>query len=750
MVDLPTEPLDELLIFPRQRFLMIDDIGSGTHASIVQAWDRQLTRRVACKVSFDVSVVDTVDPELLDAAGLTEPVREQLKAGQASILKYTALREARLLALVVHPNVIPLIDVGLFQDGVVGLVMPYLEGGTLEHRSFTEPWQDVLAVAVQIGRGLAAIHDAGILHRDLKPNNILFDGNGWPFIIDLGLSCLVSDAASMADRVGTWDYMPPEVITRGFQDVRDDLYAYCMIVYEMFYGRPPFASMAARQAGRVLKSTRADRLPRALVKILERGLAPKAEQRWPDMAALLDALENVQPPAQRRWRWAAAAGGVGMAASLAIGLLVAPRPANADACDDISGELEQIWDDEIRAEMRGAFGSRQAGDGLERWAGRWVNVRAAECNAAKLRGASPKATPCSASVRDRFQATVQAFRTPHLREGLSYASVIADLPDPDHCIDHPQDAEWGYGGLLELRNIDIEVQALVGMGDLEVARARQQDYMDLSLELRSEYGIARATFWRGEIRRLDGELNGAVEDFERAYRQAWALGLGVFGAEVQMKLTAVAGARGDVGGVEAHAIGAEAVFAEYRPDRVAELLQVHGLALLTGPERVRERGVALLLRAVEMREAELQKHGGTRELLSAAHESYARGLLAVNRAAEALEYLDLALRVHQEEYGHGSWRTRGILMQKFRALIELEQLAVSEAAWRTILTLDAHAGDWPRYVEDAFWVAEILEHAGYRIDATIPLRAGRARAFEHNSHEDVARFDVELARLMDE
>ncbi|PRP99664.1 serine/threonine-protein kinase [Enhygromyxa salina] len=742
--DLSTEPLDELLTFPPQRFLMLEDVGSGTHASIMQAWDRQLNRRVACKITFDVSAVDTVDPELLDEAGLTEPVREQLKAAEAPILRYTALREARLLALVVHPNVIPLIDVGLFQDGVVALVMPYLEGGTLENRRFTEPWQDVLAIAVQIGRGLAAIHDAGILHRDLKPNNIVFDGKRWPFIIDLGLSCLLSDATSMADRVGTRDYMPPKVIARGFQDVRDDLYAYCMIVYEMFYGHSPFASGAARGAGRVTKSARADRLPRALVKILERGLAPNAEQRWPDMPALLDALENVQQPAQRRWRWAAAAAGLGMAASLVFGLLAVSRPAHADACDDIRGELEQIWDDEIQAELRGAFGSRQAGDGLERWAGRWLNVRAAECNAAKRSGASPKATPCSASVRDRFQATVQAFRTPHLREGLSYATVIAALPAPDHCIDHPEDAEWGYGGLLELRNIDVEVQALVGMGDLEVARARQQDYMDLSLELRSEYGIARATFWRGEIRRLEGELDGAVEDLERAYRQAWALGLGVFGAEVQMKLAAVAGARGEIAGVDAHALGARAVFAEYRPDRMAELLQVHGLALVAGPERVRARGVGLLLHAVELREAELQEHGGTRELLSAAHESYARGLLAVNRAGEALEYLDLALRVHQEEFGHGSWRTRGILMQKFRALVDAGTPNQVDPVVRAILQSDAAAENWKRYLDDAAWMADIFTEADLPNHAVWLLRAGRTRAAEVGLADDVARFDAKL------
>jgi hypothetical protein len=488
-------------------------------------------------------------------------------------------------------------------------------------------------------------------------------------------------------------------------------------------------------------------MPRELHEILARGLAADPDKRWPDVPTLLRALERVRQPKRPRWTWAAAAFGAAASVSLAVGFLVVSRPAHADACEDVSVELDQIWDKEIRSELRGAFGSRQAGDGLDRWAGRWVDVRAAECSAAKASGASPKPSPCSANVRDRFQATVQAFRTPHLREGLSYASVIAELPDPEHCIDHPHDAEWGYGGLLELRNIDVEVQALVGMGDLEVARVRQQSYMDLSLELQSDYGVARAMFWRGEIRRLDGELDGAVKDFERAYEQAWALGLGVFGAEVQMKLAAVAGARGEIAAVDAYALGARAVFAEYRQDRVAELLQVHGLGLLAGPETVRERGVALLLRAVEMRDAELHEHGGTRERLSAAHESYARGLLAVNRAGEALEYLDLALRVHQEEFGHGTWRTRGILLQKFLGLVELRRFGETDLVDAAILKADTNAQDWRQYCDDAFWMADVYVGAGYPRAAGRHLRAGRARAAEHGLIDAITRFDQALEQL---
>ncbi|KIG11560.1 serine/threonine protein kinase [Enhygromyxa salina] len=746
-IDQPPWGLKE---FNSDRFQNAFPIGEGRNASVYRAWDKHLERQVAFKkepidplANFEVE-----DLELLNLGEDATKVFELMLADRGLGSRYTLLREGQLLARVDHPNVISVLDIGLVEAGRVAVVLPYLEAGTLDQQDLPRAWEGLLEIIVQICRGLAAIHEAGLLHRDLKPNNIIFGRDGRPRIADLGLGCAIEDADAMAEWVGTVTYMAPEVVAHRLRDQRDDLYALCMIAYQLFYRAEPFADAEAREQGRVLTPARRD-MPRELFGILARGLAGDPDERWPDVPTLLRELERVREPKRPRWTWAAASiGGVAIAASVAVGFLVASRPAQADACEDVSVELEQIWDDEIQSELRGAFGSRQAGDGLDRWAGRWVDVRAAECSEAKTIGASTKPSPCSASLRDRFQATVQAFRTPHLREGLSYATVIAELPDPGHCVDHPHDAEWGYGGLLELRNIDVEVQALVGMGDLEVARDRQQRYMDLSLELRSDYGVARAMFWRGEIRRLDGELDGAVQDFERAYEDAWALGLGVFGAEVQMKLAAVAGARGEIAGVDAHALGARAVFAEYRPDRVAELLQVHGLALLAGPEQVRERGVTLLLRAVELREAQLAKHGGTRELLSAAHESYARGLLAVHRAGEALEYLDLALRVHQEEFGHGSWRTRAILMLKFSAFVEVGRLANAETVERGLLKLDADNQAWERYTEDAFTLANRYSAAGEFRRAAEVLQAGRHMASQHRSQEEVWRFDIAIEELV--
>jgi hypothetical protein len=157
-----------------------------------------------------------------------------------------------------------------------------------------------------------------------------------------------------------------------------------------------------------------------------------------------------------------------------------------------------------------------------------------------------------------------------------------------------------------------------------------------------------------------------------------------------------------------------------------------------------------LLRAMELREEQLRKQSGSREWLSQARESYARGLLAVKRAEEALELLELALRVHQEEFGHGTWRTRTILMAKFSALIELRRFDDTAPVRRTILNIDDDAGNWQRYTEDARWMAHGYESAGELRAAKIALLEGRAAAVEHELPDEVARFDLALGALMGE
>lgn len=733
-------------------------IGDGAHGDVLRAWDRQLCRDVAIKTMLDPTAIERYGSDKLETIGVTQPMVEAMVEAVVKLAefdgRYTPQREARLLALVKHPNVIPVLDIGLLDGCMIAIVMPYLEGGTLAQRKFTGSWEEVLDVALQIGWGLAALHDAGILHRDLKPSNVIFDGNGRPLIADLGLACRIQDTEALAERVGTRAYMAPDVLTRGFQDVCDDLYAFCMIVYEMLNGRSPFASMEARELGRVSPSTRAG-MSAELHEILARGLAPDADRRWPSMKALLRAMERMrQPkpepipiPRPRRWPWAAAP--VVLAAGIAIGVFVDERIAKADECAAVMDELARVWNDQARNELVGAFGTRKAGDGLDEWAMRWLAVRAQECAAARDAEQPTEPTPCTASIRDRFQATVHAFRSPLLRRGLKFASVIAELPAPEHCIDHPDDADWGYGGLLELPNLDVEVDALVRAGDLELAHAQQAKYMKLALDQGSELGIARATYFRAEIHRLEGKLDEATQEFELALQQSIDIGLPVFTAECLLKLAAIAGTRGDMGVVDAHALMARSLFTRYRSERVAELLQVQGLALVGGSERDRERGVALLLQAVEMREEQLRTQSGSREWLSQARESYARGLLAADRAAEAIEYLDLALKMHQEEFGHGTWRTRAILMAKFSALVEVRRFDDAIPVGRMILNGDADAGNWRRYSEDVWWEAAAYQGAREFERAAKVLRRGRDMAVQHGSEAEVVEFEQAINELLD-
>jgi tetratricopeptide (TPR) repeat protein len=751
MADTTAPDLDpaftELPVFTPGRFRLLPASDVANHSRVACAFDHQLGRLVACKYSMDPTVLSTMVSNELDSIFGPGGYNRDMLATAADVgRRYNLLHEARLLAMVDHPNVIPVLEIGRFRDRVVALLLPYLDGGTAATRDFSGSWASVLETAIQIGRGVAALHAAGILHRDLKPNNVIFDSAGWPRVADLGLSCEMTDTSAMQERVGTVAYMPPGAFENGFRDVRDDLYAFCLIVFEMLYGRAPFDSPEDRDRGRMAKVERKGGVPRELHAILVRGLAPDPDHRWLNMEVLLAKLERVRGTAvRRRVSWAAAA--ATLAAGIAIGVLVEEGIAKANACEDVVDELAVEWNDQARNELIGAFGTRKAGDGLDDWATRWIEVRAQECAAAKDAGQPTEPTPCSASLRDRFQATVKAFRSPLLRDGLQFASVIAELPAPEYCVDHPDDADWGYGGLLELADVDIEVDALARAGSFELARSRQADYMKVALEAGSDLGIARATYFRAEIRRLDGQLDEAAEDLEMALQQSVEIGVPGFTAECLLSLVAIAGTRGDMATMNAHALMARELFARYRPERVAELLQVQGLGLVNGADGERERGVELLLRAMEMREEQLRKQSGSREWLSQARESYARGLLAVKRAEEALELLELALRVHQEEFGHGTWRTRTILMAKFSALVELRRFDDTWPVRRTILKLDADAENWRRYAEDAWWLARGYENAGELREAAFVLRAGRDMAVQHGSEMEVNQFELAIDDL---
>ena len=735
--------------FAPDRFTDLHQVGHGRNAVVFRAWDTQLSRSIVFKTAIpdDVQLTrEQLDAIDIDALELPSPLaigakifRERLKLGQY----YTVAREGTLLAQVEHPNVIPVLDVCDLHDGRRAIVLPHLEGGAVNPHEMPEDWEDVLEILLAIGRGLAAIHEAGIIHRDFKPANILFDSDGKPVIVDLGLACRFEDDEAMDHWVGTLAYMAPEVHRMERRDVRDDLYAFCVTAFQVFYEVLPFNTRSDRDNGHVRPVVREGGMSTAVHEVIVRGLAPDPDERWPDMLSLLAELEAARDrpaPPERRRLWPAVVAWTAAAAS--IGLALSVPDVRASECEGLSSELELIWNDDVRDELRDALGTRKAGDGLQDWVSRWITVRGQECEAARISGGDLGPTPCSANLRDRFVSTVHAFERPHLREELSFTTVLAELPAPEHCLDHPTQVDWGHDGPSELRDIDVEVEALVRMGDIDVARGRLDEYMTAAKTVESEHGIARAIFWRGELHRLDGELDDAERDFEQAYLEAGRLGLSALAAEAMMKLVEIAGAREQSALVDAHALAALRDLLEHRPERIAELLRVQGLALGG------EQGLPLLAQAVELREEQLEEHPGTRELLSQAQESYARGLLDVGRAREAVELFEIALATHQDEFGHGTWRTLGILRPKFFAHVGLGEWEEAEDIRPILLNMEFARQDSRAITEDSLRIAQVYReggHAQLAIDALADSRDQLVQLGQSNAAAQIDRALVELA-----
>ncbi len=279
------------------RYVIRRRLGAGGMGVVYGAHDSKLAREVALKV---------VRP------------RGDVRAMQARLE-----REGQAMARLSHPNVVPVFDIGM-QDGQLFLAMELVEGETL--RAWVtqlRPWREVVRVFAKAGRGLAAAHASGVLHRDFKPDNVLIDRAGEPRITDFGLAreLAVADAtgplpegwadAAEADRslvpitatgalAGTPAYMAPEQLRGEPGDARADQFGCCVALFEVLCGMRPFvvesatpeSRIAEIRAGRVAKPAATRGVPGWLHQAIARGLAFEPDQRWPSMLALVDALER--------------------------------------------------------------------------------------------------------------------------------------------------------------------------------------------------------------------------------------------------------------------------------------------------------------------------------------------------------------------------------------------------------------------------------------------------------------------------
>jgi len=258
-------------------YSLVEELGRGGMATVYKAYQPRLERWVAVKVLDPAYTAD--DSDALDRFR----------------------REARAIAGLRHPNVLTVYDYGE-EDSMAYIVMEYVEGGTLTDRLRGEPFKPQRAVEISmgVGRALAYAHDRGIIHRDVKPANILLPREDWPLLADFGLVKLQQARRALTQAgmiLGTPHYTSPEQALGDATDHRADIYALGVVLFEMLTGRLPFEAekafdvlvMHVNDSPPKLRDLVSD-IPQALENIVLKALAKSPDERYlgmPDMVASL-------------------------------------------------------------------------------------------------------------------------------------------------------------------------------------------------------------------------------------------------------------------------------------------------------------------------------------------------------------------------------------------------------------------------------------------------------------------------------
>jgi serine/threonine-protein kinase len=320
------------------RYQVVREAGRGGMAIVYLARDLRHGRDVAIKV---------VRPELAAAIG-----------------RKRFLQEIEIAAQLRHPHIVPLYDSGEVpaEDGGASLlyyVMPYEVGQSLRARLERDgplPVGDVVAVLRDLSEALSHAHKHGIVHRDIKPDNVLLSG-GHALVADFGVARAVTEAttgvaaeSTVSTALGTPAYMAPEQAAGAPVDHRADIYAVGVLAYELLVGHPPFAAEPASthdarvgEAMRVLARARADVAP-SFANLISRCLAELPGDRWQSADDVLAALAaGVAVPARRRSTLRLALGGAGLIAAAAIVALVVARRQASDSVAPLSlGRATQL------------------------------------------------------------------------------------------------------------------------------------------------------------------------------------------------------------------------------------------------------------------------------------------------------------------------------------------------------------------------------------------------------------------------
>lgn len=272
------------------RYHILEQLGEGGMAVVYKAYDTVLERNVAIKV-----------------------LRFNQMSSEVSVKRFQL--DAKILTKLDHSSIIKILDFGEFED-IPYLVMEYVSGGTLKQFIGKPiPWQQAVKLLIPIANALGYAHQNEIIHRDVKPSNILLNEKGEPFLTDFGIAKMLEttetlDLTKDGFGIGTPEYMPPEIFDERPLDKRADIYSLGIVLYELVTGRTPFKADTPLA---VLKKHTVEPLPHPSMyvpsipsrveEILFKALAKKPENRFPSMeefaGALEDALLNQNIPSHK-------------------------------------------------------------------------------------------------------------------------------------------------------------------------------------------------------------------------------------------------------------------------------------------------------------------------------------------------------------------------------------------------------------------------------------------------------------------
>jgi serine/threonine protein kinase len=453
------------------RYLVLQRIGAGGMGVVYAAFDPELDRKVALK--------------LLQADALEG---ERTSRGHARLV-----REAQAMAKLSHPNVVAVHDVGTFGSRVF-VAMEFVAGTTLTQWMETpRPWRETVEMFILAGRGLAAAHAQGLVHRDFKPDNVLVGDSGRPRVLDFGLArrpndgapdpiplddseaiaLSVHDAAAARSEVeslsaalkaaapqgqltvtgtlaGTPAYMAPEQYLRERLDARTDQFSFCVALWEALYGARPFSGTTrpalamAVCRGQIQAPPETADVPARVQRILRRGLALSRAERFADMGELLEALAH--DPERDRRRTLRTAGLV----ALPLAVAAAAWWPKGDPCADTAAAVDAVWNDDTRQAVRAGFAATEtsfaedAARGvlteLDRYARGWAAAQREACEATHVHHAQSSEqlalrTQCLDERLTALDATATAFAHADGAAVRRAARAVDGLPALDDCAD---------------------------------------------------------------------------------------------------------------------------------------------------------------------------------------------------------------------------------------------------------------------------------------------------------------------------